>query len=237
MDYEGLLGNDFNEQKNHVIKTYENLFNFHREFNVFLTKTKLDISVKNDDHQGIVMVAIFTKSVDTFQSIYLLFTHCLLSQGLIMTRALFEELAAIGYCNKGNSELNRFMAKELYKKKKLLNVIKSNPSFFPKEITDKSKIDKHRKWIDKKIDEAGDPSEISVYEMANAIKLPSYYETFYRIASNEVHNEPFILDRYLNFSDNGYIESFVSAPATSGYARYLISSFEFLLMLNKINSK
>ena len=225
MDFMGFLGNDLNEYKEKVLKKYEELFTFYREFNLFLNKLRLDIAVNENDYSGTIMVAIFSKSLETYQSIYFLFRNCLLSPGASLSRVLFEELVSIGYCNEGKEEFYIYLARELYKKIKLMNVIENNPSLFPKEAYDPERIKKNREWIDNKVAEYGRPKEIGIQQMAQKIGLSSYYETYYRIACNEVHTEPYILDRYLNFSDEGFLESFSSRPETEGYARFCITSF------------
>ncbi len=237
MDSEGFLGNDLKKYKGIVLEKYEDLFEFHREFNLFLNKIRLNISVKDDDYQGKIMISIYSKSLETFQSIYFLFINCLLSPGVSLTRVLFEEVVSIGYCNKGEKELNRFLAKELYKKEKLMNVIENNPSLFPKETIEKERIRKNREWVKKKLAEYGNPEKINIQQMAQSIGLALYYETYYRIACNEVHTEPYILERYLIFSDEGFLESFSSEPETEGYARYLITSFTFMMLIISTSSK
>ena len=72
MDFMGFLGNDLNEYKEKVLKKYEELFTFYREFNLFLNKLRLDIAVNENDYSGTIMVAIFSKSLETYQSIYFL---------------------------------------------------------------------------------------------------------------------------------------------------------------------
>ncbi len=231
MDFEGFFGIDLDKYKRVVLKKYEELFAFHREFNHFLNKLRLEISVDDNDYSGIVMVGIFSKSLETYQSIYFLFTNSLLSPGASLSRVLFEEMVSIGYCNEGEKEFYTFLAKELYKKKKLMNVIERNPNLFPKEVSDPKRIRKNREWVKNKLAEYGDPNEISVQQMAQKIGLSFLYETYYRIACNEVHTEPYILDRYFMFSDEGFLESFSSEPETEGYARFCISSFEFMLRI------
>jgi hypothetical protein len=185
MDYEGYLGNDLKEYKDEVQSKYKGLFQFYRDLIIFLNRLRLDISLNDDDYQGIIIITIFSKLLETFQSMFILFTNCLLSPATCLSRVLFEEIVTILYCSKGEREFYRFIAKELYKKKKLTNVIIEHPEIFPKELTDKERIKKNSEFIDKKLKEYGNPKEIkSIYEIVEEVDLKFYYETFYRFTSN-----------------------------------------------------
>ena len=65
MDYEGFLGNDLKSYREKILSKYESLFQFHREFNTYLNKMRLNISVKDDDYRGIVMIRDYHDPIKT----------------------------------------------------------------------------------------------------------------------------------------------------------------------------
>ncbi len=73
----GFLGKDIKQYENKLEIKYKEVFDFCEEINHFLHKAKFGIELKNDDFQGGTIIGIFSKSLTTFQSIYILIKHYL----------------------------------------------------------------------------------------------------------------------------------------------------------------
>jgi len=105
IDEYGYLGKDIEQYKILLTKKFKEVFSFIDELNHFFNKIKFGIDVKNDDLQGCVIVGLFTKSLTTFQAIYILYKNYLCNNAENLCRILFEEMVNIGYCSLGEEAL------------------------------------------------------------------------------------------------------------------------------------
>lgn len=230
MKYDGYIGEEYDELKKEVSDKYDDCFRLCKKISEFINHLRLEIGVKRDDIPGTIIIPLFTKSLETYQSIFILLTHCLISPAASLLRVLLEDVIIIGYCCKGNTEFERYMARELHKKKKLINIIMQSLNIFPKEEIDEEKIQNNLTFIKKKLEEIGNPSKISTEEMAKKIGLERHYATVYRTVSNEVHTNPYILDRYLDFDENDVVVAFSSNPNTDETPKYLLQAMELIMI-------
>lgn len=75
IDEYGYLGKDIEQYKILLTKKFKEVFSFIEELNHFFNKIKFEIDVKNDDLQGGTIIGLFTKSLTTFQAIYILYQN------------------------------------------------------------------------------------------------------------------------------------------------------------------
>ena len=220
IDEYGFLGRDIKQYENILIKKYKEVFDFCEELNYFFNKMKFGIDVKNNDFQGGTIIGIFTKSLTTFQAIYILFKHYFCNNAENLCRILFEEMVNIGYCGFGKDETRRYLSLQTINKLKLINIVnqKGNKKYFTEN--DKEKFFKEKSYNERKnelisylhslgvkeiFDKEGDPVAINLEERIkklNSKGIMNYYLTFYRIVSAGVHSSPDILERYFIFDEN-----------------------------------
>lgn len=228
IDEYGYLGKDIKQYKILLTKKFKEVFNFVEELNHFFNKIKFEIDVKNDDKQGDTIIGLFTKSLTTFQAIYILYRNYLCNNAENLCRILFEEMINIGYCSLGKDEAKRYLSLELIDRLRKLNKIKygknniseeERKNFFIKKSYDKRKSEliDHIKKLNLKglLDKNGKPSAISIEERVKQINSPaisSYYFSFYNIASEGVHSSPNILNRYLIFDEYGLVKELHWGP-------------------------
>jgi hypothetical protein len=220
IDEYGFLGKDIKQYENKLAKKYKEVFDFCEELNHFFNKMKFGIDVKNNDFQGGTIIGIFTKSLTTFQAIYILFKHCFCNNAENLCRILFEEMVNIGYCSFGKDETRRYLSLQTINNLKLINIInqKVNKKYFTDN--DKENFFKEKSYNGRKnelisylhslgvkeiFDKEGDPVAINLEERIkklNSKGIMNYYLTFYRIVSVGVHSSPDTLERYFIFDEN-----------------------------------
>jgi len=227
----GFLGKSIKPYKNKLEIKYKEVFDFYEELNHFLHKAKFfGIELKNDDFQGGTIIGIFSKSLTTFQSIYILFKHYLCNNAENLCRILFEEMVNIGYCSLGKDETRRYLSLQTINRLRLINIVnqEKNKKYFMenyKEIFFKKKS--YSKWKSELLDylhglgvkeifnEKGKPVAISLEERikkVNSKSIMSYYLTFYRMVSAGVHSSPDILERYFIFDENRLMKELYWGP-------------------------
>jgi hypothetical protein len=95
-DY-GFLGKDIKQYENKLMIKYKEVFDFYEEFNDYLHKMKCRINVEKNDFQGGIVIGLFSKSLTTFQAIYILFKHYLCNTAEELCRILFVQRSCAGY--------------------------------------------------------------------------------------------------------------------------------------------
>jgi len=230
IDEYGFLGKDIKQYENKLIKKYKEIFDFCEELNYFFNKMKFGIDVKNNDFQGGTIIGIFTKSLTTFQAIYILFKHYFCNNAENLCRILFEEMVNIGYCSLGKDETRRYLSLQAINKLKKINIVnqKENKKYFTEN--DKEKFFKEKSYnewknelisylhslgVEEIFDKEGDPVAINLEERIkklNSKGIMNYYLTFYRIVSIGVHSSPDILERYLIFDENRLMKELYWGP-------------------------
>ncbi len=107
------LNEVYKPYRQNLYSRYNEAFELFKEFNLFLHKILINIPLKDNNTQGKIIVALFVKSLSTFQSIFNLFKNYYLNDARNLTRVLFEEMVNIGYCSKGEGEIKRFRSLEI----------------------------------------------------------------------------------------------------------------------------
>jgi len=226
----GFLGKDIKPYENKLEIKYKEVFDFYKEFNHFLHKVKFGIELKNDDFQGGTIIGIFSKSLTTFQSIYILFKHYLCNNAENLSRILFEEMVNIGYCSLGKNESRRYLSLQAINRLHLINIVnqKVNKKYFPEFIQEiffkeksynelKNELITHLHSLGVKeiFNGKGNPKVINLEERikkVNSKSIMHYYLTFYRIVSAAVHSYPDMLGSYLIFDENGLMKELRWGP-------------------------
>jgi len=249
IDEYGFLGRDIKQYENKLIKKYKEVFDFCEELNYFFNKMKFKINVKNNDFQGGTIIGIFTKSLTTFQAIYILFKHYFCNNAENLSRILFEEMVNIGYCSLGKDETRRYLSLQAINKLKKINIVnqKENKKYFTKN--DKEKFFKEKSYNERKnelisylhslgvkeiFDKEGDPVAINLEERIkklNSEGIMNYYLTFYSIVSAGVHSSPDILERYLIFDENRLIKELYWGPkAENCEINSILAAIHFMII-------
>lgn len=113
---------------------YSEAFELYKEFIFFLHENLINIPLKDNNTQGKIIVALFIKSLSTFQAIFNLFKNYYLNDARNLTRVLFEEIVNIGYCSKGEDEIKKFRSLEIINQ---IYRIKTINNYFNNKIKEK----------------------------------------------------------------------------------------------------
>lgn len=248
-DY-GFLGKDIKQYENKLMIKYKEIFDFYEEFNYYLHKMKRIIDVEKNDFQGGTIIGLFSKSLTTFQAIYILFKHHLCNNAEELCRILFEEMVNIGYCSLGKDEARRYLSLQAINKLKIMNIVnqKNNKKYFPEnyieKFFEKKPYDKweselvnylHSLGVKEIFDKNDKPKAISLEERikkVNSKVIMNLYLTFYKIVSTGVHSSPEILERYLILDENDSIMEIRWGPkAENSKITTLFAAIHFMIII------
>ena len=211
---------------------------------------KFKINVNNNDFQSGIMIGLFSKSLTTFQAIYVLFKHYLCNNAEELCRILFEEMVNIGYCSLGKDEAKRYLSLQVISKLKIINIVNEEKNrkcliknykeiFFKDKSYNKWKNelinDLHSLGVKEIFDKNGKPKAISLEERikkVNSKVIMNLYLTFYRIVSTGVHSSPEILKRYLILDKNDSIMEIRWGPkAENSEITTLFAAIHFMTII------
>lgn len=220
------LSKVYKSYRKNLYSKYSEAFELFEEFNLFLHKEMTNIQLKNNDSQGIILAALFVKSLSTFQAIFNLFGNHYCNDAKNLTRVLFEEMVNIGYCSKGEDEFTRFGSLEIINRIKMINTIhdyfkKEMREDFFKEKSYEEQIKEHYdKLHDLKIKglfKNGKPIPISIIKRVERLKsseIMHYYRVYYKLVSRESHSSPDSLGKFFKFDSKGYLLEIYWGPKT-----------------------
>ena len=237
------LSKVYKSYRQNLYSKYNEAFEWFKEFNSFLHEEMTNIPLKNNDDQGKVIVALFVKSLATFQAIFNLFKNYYCNDARNLTRVLFEEMVNIGYCSKGEDELKRFGSLEIIN---LIEIIKTVHNHFNKGMKEYFFKEKsYEEQIKEQYDELHDlkikdlfskknkPKPITIRERVERLEsseIMDYYKTYYRLASIEVHSTPGSLGKYFKFNDKGNLIEIIWGPKAEecSIAEIIFASINFM---------
>ena len=238
------LSKVYKPYRQNLYSRYSEAFELFKEFNLFLHKEMTNIPLKNNDSQGKIIVALFVKSLSTFQAIFNLFRNYYCNDAKNLTRVLFEEMVNIGYCSKGEDEFKRFGSLEIINKIELIEIIhkdfekKNRNNFFKEKSYEKHKKELYDELHNLKIEglfskKTNKPIPINIRERVERLKsskILHYYKTYYKLISIEIHSSPGSLDKYFNFDNKGNLIEIYCGPKSEecSIAEIFFTSIEFM---------
>ena len=86
------LSKVYKPYRQNLYSRYSEAFELFKKFILFLHKEITNIPLKNNDFQGKIIVALFAKSLSTFQAIFILFRKYYCNDAKNSTRVLFENI-------------------------------------------------------------------------------------------------------------------------------------------------
>lgn len=222
------LNKIYKPYKQNLYSKYSEAFELFREFIIFLQKETTNIPLKDNDTQGKIIVALFVKSLSTFQAIFNLFENYYCNDAKILTRVLFEEMVNIGYCSKGGDELKIFASLEIINRIKQIKTVHNNyldnkemkEEYFKKKSYEERIKEQYDKLRDLKIEglfnEKNKPKKpITIKERVDRLKskeIMHYYKIYYNLISNETHSSPESLGKFFHFDNKGNLVKIYWGP-------------------------
>jgi hypothetical protein len=241
------LSKVYKPYRQNLYSRYSEAFELFKKFILFLHKEITNIPLKNNDFQGKIIVALFAKSLSTFQAIFILFRKYYCNDAKNSTRVLFEEMVNICYCSKEEDELKRFGSLEIINCIKTIEIVHNDLKGEMKEIFFKEKSYENRKkelydeLHNLKIEglfskKTNKPIPISIRKRVERLKsseIMQYYKTYYKLISVEIHSSPGSLGKFFNFDSKGNLIEINCGPKTEecSIAKIFFTSIVFMRII------
>lgn len=228
----GFLGEEIVHYQKRVVDDYKDILNFYVQANQFAQKLKYELKTTSTEVQKVTLITLFIKALLSYQSIYVLVTHCLTDDAENILRTLFDLMVRIKYCSLKEENFKRYIYSHNYKILGWIEEAIKHPDEFPKEMQTKGNLTQRKEELKKTLKEAGNLKKLRTQDMAKECGLMRLYNSFYRVASDGVHGNPSVLESYVIYDATGNIESFQigSALDKESIARPLIIGIELLLI-------
>ncbi len=240
------LSKVYKPYRQNLYSRYSEAFELFKEFNLFLHKEMTNIPLKNNDSQGKIIVALFVKSLSTFQAIFNLFGNYYCNDAKNLTRVLFEEMVNIGYCSKGEDEFKRFGSLEIINKIEMIEIVhkdfekKNRNNFFKEKSYEKQKKELYKELHNLNIEglfsKKNKPIPITIRKRVERLKsseIMNYYKTYYKLVSIEIHSSPGSLGKFFNFDSKGNLIEINCGPKTEecSIAEIFFTSIAFMRII------
>ena len=211
-DEYGFLGDYGNKIVKYNYENHIKVFKICEEINNYAQNIKYAFKINGYDIQGLLAISLFGKVLNTFQTAVILYKYGLSSQSKMITRVQLESLFILKSIVKDKQNIDK-LKKSIDKRRELLlkDINKNTYSVF-NEFLEEDLIEEYRDLKEK--NKKSDAMLISPKEWA--IESESYYEYFlaYNQLSKDIHLDLLNLEQYINFDDEGNVESFNIQPDT-----------------------
>jgi hypothetical protein len=234
IDEHGFLPGGIETIKLEISNRYFAHFRFFREFSHFLNMLKFEITPKSGDDRKVAIAILFTKGLETFQSVYILCSYGLTIDAQSLNRVLFEIVVITLFCSKGENEFKKYIAKDALNRIKWINSALKNPGEWPKEFFKEEKLlGETKAEYEALLRQLGDQDvkkEIKIESMAREVGVGHLYQSFYRIVSEYAHSNPRSLEKYMAFDEKRRMK-ILWGPRFDEVGVHLAVAIEFMLIM------
>lgn len=232
VEKQGFLGGEIKHYRKRLADDYQEVLSFYVQVNQFAQTFKYELKPLSTEARKVTLVTLFLKALLSYQSIYVLITHCLSNDVESLLRGFFEVVLKIKYCTLSEECFKRYAYSHTRKILGWITEAMQHPDEFPKEMQTKGDLKQRLEELRKELNQAGNPERVDTLEMARGCGLMNLYNTFYRPASDSVHGNISDLQQYVNFNTDGHVENFQIGPTLSkeSIVMPLIFSVELLLI-------
>jgi len=219
-DEYGFLGNYENEVIKDNYEKHIYIFKICEETNAYAQNAKCDFKINQFDRQGLLAISLFSKILNTFQAVVILYKYGLSSQAKMLTRVVLESLFVMKSIIKDEKNIDKLIKSINKNRERMLKNINNNAHGV---YTDFLGEDLKCEFEDLKEKNKKDDAEF-VQAKKWATESESYYEYFlaYELLSKDIHIDIINLEQYIDFDDDGNVQEFNIQPNTNDIKEVLL---------------
>lgn len=201
----GFLGEEIKNFQQSVLQKYIRCFNLVRELNLYAQAKKFDVKIDPENGQQILSISLLTRILNDLQSVYVLCTYGLTQQSRVILRSTFESFFLLVKLVIDPSFVTQYVKADIINR---LNILKTSHNYHGALFADVRNIatqDKIQELEKQKKSENIKP--IKIESIAKSTGLGAYYDSVYRILSQDVHSQIRSLDQYVSTGVEGEIQN------------------------------
>jgi hypothetical protein len=210
LDKYGFLGKEAEKIAMQITEKHNEFFSLCHDINNFAQELKFKFEVNNQDGQKVIATCLFIRVLEGFQAAIILTGRGLTLDAKVLIRAVLEALILLKICCEDKEFISEFIKSDDVRRLKIMNVTrKYRGQLFSlvKEYATEEVVSDLKSKINKE-----NIRELQIEDLAKRAGLPIYYDTVYRLFSDNVHTSPRSLEKYVATNEKGDINEFCHGP-------------------------
>ena len=226
----GISSDEAEEMRQILLQRYPATFEMCRNVNLLAHRFRNAIHLDYENPLHLIAVCLLQRALDSFQSVTQLMMFGLEADSNSIARSSIEAMLQVRKLCTDKSYLDKYIGADQIRRRRLLNVAKSNPTSILGSILKRPELDSVLAEVTDDIERLG-LSESSIKSIAHDVGLDAWYDLNYRVLSEEVHAGPRSLERYLVRDKNGTVSMFDFRPRSERVVPVLVSQASILLIV------
>jgi phosphotransferase system HPr-like phosphotransfer protein len=227
-DENGFLGKDAKTFAERIEKSHIDFFQLCYDINRFAQKIKFRFEIHNKDGQEVITACLFIRILEGYQASILLVKGGFSSEARALIRIILESLILLKICCEDANIIPKYILTDEKKRLKLMQIAhKYNDELFALlrgyatkeimvELAEKVKTE--------------DIKELIIEQLAIKVGMKHYYDSIYRLACDDIHTSPRVLERYVIANEEGDIVELNNAPKDEDARSNLLTLADFMLI-------
>lgn len=226
-DRKGFLGDEIQESKASVVKSYQKLFDLFYELNEYSQEKKFEIQPHDQNGQEVLSACLFIRILNGAQAACILSSHGLANDARVVLRSILEGLFILTKMVKDPSFVREYVGADEVKRLKIIRAAhsSSHPVFAEAK---NSATDEVIESLQHRIDKEGF-TELNVKNIAESAGMGLYYESVYRPLSDDIHTAVRSLERYVGTDSEGDLDRIEWGPQFGDVPMNLPMAIDVLL--------
>jgi hypothetical protein len=224
----GFLGDEIQESKASVVKSYQKLFDLFYELNEYSQKKKFEIQPHEQNGQEVLSACLFIRILNGAQATCILSSHGLANDARVVLRSILEGLFMLTKMLKDPSFVRVYVGADEIKRLKIIRAARnsSHPVFAE---TKNSATDEVIESLQKRIEKENFPKRLNVKDIAESVGMGLYYESAYSLLSDDIHTAVRSLERYVGTDSEGGLDRIEWGPQFGDVPLNLAMAIDVLL--------
>ena len=206
----GFLGDEIRDFQQVVLQKQNKFFELLRQLNLYSQSKKFEIEADAENGQQVLSLSLLAKIMNDVQSVYILCTYGLTQQSRIILRSTLEGFFLLAKLVKDSSFVSVYIKADIINR---LNIMKASHNYSGSLFADVRKLateDAIRELEKQKT--AENVQRINIEAIAKSTGLGAYYDSVYRVLSQDVHSQARSLEEYVSTGGDDGIENVEWGP-------------------------
>lgn len=226
-DEKGFLGASIDDFSKSVQVQYSKFFELSHQVNELAHLIKFELKVHNRDLQEFLAATLFLRLLNGFEAVVILGIKGLLFEAKVALRSVIETLFILKLLCEEEAFALEYLGSSKVQSLKWMNIAREiqDPNF---ESLRRYATSEVMEALRKEIEQHG-LRKLEVEPIAKRAGLHHFYNTQYRLLSEQVHCLPISLDPFLVQDEDGELSSFDWGPKHDDLCLVLFTNVQMLL--------
>ena len=223
----GFLGEHILDYRKMVLDKHKPFFDLVEELNSYSQKKKFDLQADGDNGQQVLSLSLFAKIINDIQTVHILCGYGLTQQGRIILRSTLEGFFLLAKLATDPSFVVPYIQADKINRLILMERSHNYPGpLFDgvRKLATEAAIDELKKDI-----KSESVQRLHIENIARSVGLEAFYDSVYRVFSQDVHVQARSLEEYVCTGEDGEIASFEWGPQDEDVPMCLATGVDLLI--------